>query len=254
VFAQPVTVISDSTVHPEFLYLNVLTDPTSADFSTVTLTSVPATVASSAFGTVWTFKPTEAIPDHQVYNVHFLVSSAVGGNTTIEEEYQPSNNNFDDGFAEGWYKAPARSAIATPPLDNYDGAPGSTVTGTSTNRHVYIEFDEVVKGDYRVLSVHDAQGIDGDPTDIDETFFVGYNSSNDQSLTSDYTMTDNIASGVAASGGHLGNTAGVRFRTRLLDGNGNSLNLHNGATVELQINAVDARGNKFNKILTLTVQ
>jgi len=265
VFQEPVTILADGTTEfPTFFYFNNLVDPTTdSTYSAVTPTAVQATVSSSALGTIWTFHPKTAIPDNVTFFVHYFATFGARGHVTV----------FDESAGD-FYHAPRRSAIADPTIDNYDGATGTTVTGTGTlaeTRHAYLEFDEPVRGAYAVLAVHDASGIgfngsaatlttdenfnapNGNDTltDINES---GSNSENVKNGSPSLVHNVDVATAGATTEGQLGATKGDRYRTRLRDGNGDFLELHNGATVTLQFNALDASGNTSNKIVTLTVK
>jgi len=250
VFANPVTIITTGSgtvgLEPHFEYRNNLRNPATAPAfgpqMLANIVAIPATAAplANTLNTVWTFTPSSALPANEVVTLRYFVQATGGAGTSVTND---SIGNL--------YRPVLGNNSLTALLDNYNGAQdGSTIAGS-----VYLEFDEVVEGSYKLLQMTNGTTV----TPFAEvTRPIGTGNTTERTQDS---MVFNVVTAPATGRtiGDTGVTAGIRYRVRLVDPNSNPIILNDNTTqvptsVTLVISVRDAEGVRRDEILTLPVR
>lgn len=251
-FRFPVAVLDGSGTgyEPHFVYrrnLAVPTAPLTYD-AAGELTTIPATVtdllgaSATGGGTVFEFAASSTLPANEVLTLRFFARTLDGADqeNVDVELYRPAGG------------------LAAPTLDNYNGATGAN---TGSDRPVYLEFGEVVRGSYKVLAIR--EGSQTTHFGQGEARIIGSSKQTDDSMVLNATS----ASG-AANGGELGEGTGIFYRVvlyasadagRFSGGGVIALDDHEDVPgrereVTVLVSVEDAEGNEFSEVLTLEVE
>lgn len=251
VFEQPVTIMQPTTVglEPHFSYTENLILPPN---STPTVHSKPVfkvvgvtpTAVNGTLNTVWSFAPNATLPENEVVTLHFFAESEENGGEV---------RNYDIPFY-----VPVNNTSIAVKVDNYNG---SVASATATGQ-LYLDFDEVVWGYYKVLKTKTSNTTGT----IVTTEYVVPNPSleyfynNDDSLVYNHEAatsgSQKKVTGVPGEIVYYGATVGKRYRVSLGSSYINWPDHTAGTpqTITLLLHVVDSQGNVLSTTREFEVQ
>jgi hypothetical protein len=236
VFNTPVVVVAGSGgLEPHFLYFRNLLDPTVVGFAEHVTIAATAVALAGSNSTIWTFTPSSALPTNEVLELLFLARSALDSASA-------------DNFSITMYRPLLGNTTINVVADNYNGS----VDGAGGVNQVYLAFDEVLWGFYKVL----AYTVDGSAVtnpDPSETYFPFYDF--DALL---YNVTAAAPTGTNVGGSALAVGTAYQVKVFLFGPFGSSLFLNDNTptvanTVTILFSVIDSEGVIREGVVTLPV-